>query len=140
MTELHLTTDPIARLDAETDAVSSRPGHPRANGCNLTEEPAGCKPTQSKRATSRHPRTKPRLTPQSAKATSKKPRTKKVVLVGLLGRKSGATMQAMMDATGWQAHSLRAALSGLRKSGIAVERRSNRKGQSVYALSPAGQP
>jgi DNA-binding transcriptional regulator PaaX len=49
-------------------------------------------------------------------------------------------MQAMMDATGWQAHSLRAALSGLRKSGIAVERRSNRKGQTVYAISPADRP
>lgn len=140
MTELQLTTDPIAQLEEEADAVSSRPDQQRKDRCNLTENPAGGKPTQSHRATSRHPRTKPRLTPQSAKATSKKPRTKKIVLVGLLGRKSGATLQAMMDATGWQAHSLRAALSGLRKSGIAVERRSNRKDQSVYAISPAGQP
>ena len=40
---------------------------------------------------------------------------------------SGATMPAMMQATGWQAHSVRAGLTGLRKSGVTIERSTNRK-------------
>lgn len=42
-------------------------------------------------------------------------------LVALLTRPEGATLVQMMDATGWQAHSVRGALAGsLRKKGHAV--------------------
>ena len=63
-----------------------------------------------------------------------KPEPKKQVLRRLVERKSGASMATLMEATGWQAHSVRAALSGLRKDGVAVQRRSNRKGETMYAL------
>jgi DNA-binding transcriptional regulator PaaX len=63
-----------------------------------------------------------------------KPEPKKQQLRRLVERKSGATINILMEATGWQAHSVRAALSGLRKDGFAVERRTNRKGETVYAL------
>lgn len=104
MTQLDKITDPIGSLEAETDAVSSRSDQRRKDCCNLTEKPEDSESTV-------------KLVLQHDKATAKKPRTKKVVLISMLSRKSGATMQAMMDATSWQAHSLRAALSGLRKSG-----------------------
>ena len=46
--------------------------------------------------------------------------TKKVQLIKLLGRKSGADIAALSDKLGWQQHTTRAALSGLRKAGYEV--------------------
>ena len=48
--------------------------------------------------------------------------TKQALLIRLLKRKTGATIDEMIKATGWQAHSVRAALTGLRKRGIEVTR------------------
>jgi len=42
--------------------------------------------------------------------------------VSLLKRTKGATVAEIMNSTGWQAHSVRAALTGLRKKGMTVER------------------
>src|SRR5690606_5232664 len=38
--------------------------------------------------------------------------SKLAVLVGLLGREDGATVEEMADATGWQQHSVRGVMSG----------------------------
>lgn len=49
-------------------------------------------------------------------APSARPGTKSATLLGLLKSKRGATLAEMMDATGWQAHSVRGFLAGsLRK-------------------------
>ncbi|MFZ1988556.1 MAG: DUF3489 domain-containing protein [Alphaproteobacteria bacterium] len=40
----------------------------------------------------------------------------------LLERRAGATVEALMVETGWQSHSVRAALSGLRKRGMKISR------------------
>ena len=49
-------------------------------------------------------------------ASSARPGTKSATLLGLLKSKRGATLAEMMDATGWQAHSVRGFLAGsLRK-------------------------
>lgn len=49
-------------------------------------------------------------------APSSRPGTKSATLLGLLKSKRGATLAEMMDATGWQAHSVRGFLAGsLRK-------------------------
>ena len=50
------------------------------------------------------------------------PKTKKDQFVDLLRAKTGADVKAMSDALGWQPHTVRAALTGLRKAGIAVEK------------------
>ena len=50
------------------------------------------------------------------------PTRKSDILRKLLRRKAGAEMAALAEATGWQAHSVRAALSGLRKAGYTIER------------------
>ena len=50
---------------------------------------------------------------KSSTATSPAAPTGKIgLLVGLLCQPGGVTMAAMMSATGWQAHSVRGALSG----------------------------
>lgn len=48
--------------------------------------------------------------------------TKAAILRKLLSRKAGADLTSLQAATGWQAHSIRAALSGLRKAGVAIDR------------------
>lgn len=60
------------------------------------------------------------------KDTDKKPLregSKAATLLELLQRKDGATLEEMTERTGWQAHSVRAALTGLRKKGHVIEKR-----------------
>ena len=45
------------------------------------------------------------------------------VLTDMLGRTSGASLEEMMERTGWQAHSVRAAMTGLRRRGYVIVRR-----------------
>lgn len=42
------------------------------------------------------------------------------VLVGLLQQPGGTTIEAMMAATGWQAHSVRGAISGSIKKALGI--------------------
>ena len=49
-------------------------------------------------------------------------RTKADTIVDLLQRPSGASIAELTKATGWQPHSVRAALTGLRKKGREVTR------------------
>ncbi|WP_374435583.1 DUF3489 domain-containing protein [Tabrizicola sp.] len=78
--------------------------------------------------------------PESAVAvpTSKPPRqTKAALLRAKLSEPGGASLAALIEATGWQAHTLRAALSGLRKEGLTLTRR--REGEdTIYAIESAG--
>ena len=56
----------------------------------------------------------------SSAPTEAKPQSKSSLLLALLGREEGATLIQMVDATGWQPHTTRAALTGFRKKGHAV--------------------
>jgi len=51
---------------------------------------------------------------------SSKHKTKKQTLIQLLNRKSGADVATISDKLGWQTHTTRAALTGLRKAGYEV--------------------
>jgi hypothetical protein len=50
----------------------------------------------------------------------------------LVSRKSGATLEHLQDATGWQPHSVRAAITGLRKKGLTVLLSQTTKGKKIY--------
>ena len=60
--------------------------------------------------------------------------SKKTQLIKLLGRSRGAAMSDLESALGWQSHSVRAAISGLRKSGHVIERTATKTG-SRYRLA-----
>lgn len=60
--------------------------------------------------------------------------SKTQVIAKLLGRKNGASMAQLQNATGWQAHSIRAAISRLRKKGVTVLLTRSAKGSDVYAI------
>ena len=56
-----------------------------------------------------------------AGSTRKAATGKIATLVDILRRPQGATVEAMMEATGWQAHSVRGAISGAIKKGLGLE-------------------
>jgi hypothetical protein len=92
---------------------------------------------------------KPRHTASaSASATSdasntvaEQPRqTKASVVEALLNREGGVSLDALCVATGWQAHTCRAFLTGLRKNGREVIRASDKDGKSIYLITPERSP
>jgi hypothetical protein len=60
--------------------------------------------------------------------------SKKAVIVSLLERPHGAALSDLTGATGWQVHSVRAALTGLRKEGREVVRSKDESGVTHYRL------
>ena len=63
--------------------------------------------------------------------------TRKAQLIALLSRKGGVRISAISERLGWQPHTVRAAISGLRKQGfdIATSKTSATKGSKT---SPSG--
>jgi hypothetical protein len=61
--------------------------------------------------------------------------SKQALVIGMLTKKDGASLDALVAATGWLPHSARAALTGLRKRGFAIERqRPEGDAASVYRI------
>jgi len=59
----------------------------------------------------------------AAKEIEAKPRETKIGrVIALLERKDGATLDEMVEVTGWLPHTTRAALTGLKKKGLTIER------------------
>ena len=58
-------------------------------------------------------------------------------MVGLLQRDNGATLDEVIAATGWLPHTSRAALTGLRKRGYAIEKHLNADGRRGYIIAAA---
>ena len=71
----------------------------------------------------------------SGKPAAVKPDSKQGLLVSQLSRSAGATIAHLVATLGWQPHTVRAALTGLRRRGYDVAREKNRKGETVYRAS-----
>jgi hypothetical protein len=95
----------------------------------------------AKTATAVAPTKRPTETPTThatIAATSKPPRqTKAALLRARLSESGGVSLAALIEATGWQAHTLRAYLSGLRKEGLTLTRR-REGGDTIYAIELGG--
>ena len=61
-------------------------------------------------------------------------RTKAGTILDLLQRPTGASIAELTKATGWQPHSVRAALTGLRKKGREVVRTKDDQGVTRYFI------
>lgn len=64
--------------------------------------------------------------------------SKQAQIITLMRRKSGATLDDLVAATGWLPHTTRAALTGLRKKGYAVEKAKRGTGATAYHVT--GEP
>ena len=80
--------------------------------------------------------TKTSIKKAAAKKQTTKKTTKTPTVEKLLERKDGASLEAICKATGWQSHSCRAFMTGLRKKGREVVRYKNDKGTSIYKMTP----
>ncbi len=69
-----------------------------------------------------------------------RPGTKQALLIDLLKRKTGATIDEIVEATGWQAHSVRGAISGAlkKKLGLAVTSEKVEGRGRVYRIAVNG--
>jgi Protein of unknown function (DUF3489) len=72
----------------------------------------------------------------SAQSERSTPRqgSKLSIVIDLLARKRGAGIEELASAVAWLPHTTRAALTGLRKRGYAIERERSEKGGSVYRI------
>ena len=61
--------------------------------------------------------------------------SKKASILALLERPQGAAISDLTEATGWQVHSVRAALTGLRKEGKELARIKKEGGVTHYRLA-----
>ena len=52
----------------------------------------------------------------------------------MLGREDGASLDELMEATGWLAHTTRAALSRLRSSGQTLAKSKRADGRTAYRI------
>jgi Protein of unknown function (DUF3489) len=90
-----------------------------------------------------HAPTQPRTKAKAGRKASPKPKaatardgSKKATVIAMLSRKDGATLEAIMKATDWQAHSVRGFISGalIKKSGLKVESFKRQDGERAYAI------
>ncbi|MCK9553103.1 DUF3489 domain-containing protein [Aquamicrobium sp.] len=73
----------------------------------------------------------------SAAAWSPHPASKTATVLSLLQRTEGATLDELVAATGWLAHTARAALTGLRKKGHTIDK--TRRGDATcYSIAKEG--
>lgn len=70
-----------------------------------------------------------------ASTEAQRSNTKSAQIINLLQQRAGATLQSIMDLTGWQAHSVRGFLSAQlsKKRGLSIES-FTRNGQRVYRI------
>jgi DNA-binding MarR family transcriptional regulator len=61
-------------------------------------------------------------TTNQKKSKSAPRKTKILLVIDLLGRREGASLDELSKETGWQNHTVRAALTGLKKKGHRIER------------------
>ena len=70
-------------------------------------------------------------------AASPRAGTKQALVIEMLSAKKGATLDALVEATGWLPHTMRAALTGLRKRGFSIERTREEGSDSIYRIVSA---
>ena len=71
----------------------------------------------------------------ASKPAPGRPGTKRALIASLLSRKEGASLAALVSATGWLPHTTRAALARLRQTGCTLERSKSPEGVTVYHLT-----
>lgn len=81
----------------------------------------------------------PDAPPEAATPVAATPKGKLGVLVALLRQPEGASLAAMTAATGWQAHSVRGAMSGALKKtlGLAIASEKTEAGRIWRIVEPA---
>jgi hypothetical protein len=114
-----------AKKSAPKATKAAKAGKPKAAGAAKTKKAA--------------PTTATGKAPKAAKSKSEGTRegSKTATILELLRRTKGATLSEIMEATSWQAHSVRGFISGTlgKKMGLTVNSVKGENGQRTYSLS-----
>jgi len=104
----------------------------KATTKNTPSKTAAAKPKATKPASVRaqSPTTPPKAATEGKPTTPRKDGTKAKVLA-MISQKGGATLPKIMEATGWQAHSVRGLMATLGKT-MKIESLKNEAGQRTY--------
>ena len=84
--------------------------------------------------TQRSQRKRPKNGGKASLGMAGTPGTKRGLLINLLSTPKGASIHDLQAATGWLPHTVRAALSGLRKQGYVIDRKTYADGNSRYRI------
>ncbi len=119
--------------------VITREGRTAVNAEDEGEKVASPKqaPTKPRRAAKPAARESEK---REAKGTGPRPGSKLAKVIAMLSAKTGATIDALVKATGWLPHTTRAALTGLRKRGYRIEKESRTDGRTAYRIVGGGSP
>lgn len=81
--------------------------------------------------------TKPNSSAANAAEVIVEPISKQSRLIALMRTPGGGSLESLMAATGWQAHSVRGVISGVlrKKMGLAVSLVTNSAGQRAYQIA-----
>jgi hypothetical protein len=74
---------------------------------------------------------------QARSAPKSSTKTKVETVLSQLRRVNGVSIKQIMASTGWQAHSVRAVICGLRKQGISIVRFKTKNGATAYRAEKA---
>ncbi len=89
------------------------------------------------RKMAREPKAETASSGASAPAPAAKRQSKADLVLGLLQRGEGATIEQLVEATGWLPHTTRAALTGLKKKGHSVVSDKREGGSRNYRVVAA---
>ena len=99
---------------------------PRSDKKPATRSPSRSNGDGSKSSTS---------TPSRLNVASPRAGSKQALVTEMLSANGGATLDALVNATGWLPHTTRAALTGLRKRGFSIERTREAGEASMYRIA-----
>ena len=111
---------------------TTKTGAPRRAG---TTRLAGAPPPASKQSKVAPAPSSSRRTPRTKATAAATATPKKTLIANLLRRQHGASVCELQAATGWQSHSIRAAMTGLRKAGGDITRSKDDSGTSLFRLT-----
>lgn len=102
-----------------------------------TRKPAARRQPAQPRPAAKPAKNSARKGPKKRSGGEPRRATKQAALIKMLERPKGATIAQMCAKTGWQSHSVRAALTGLRKRGLVVTRTKTEAGTTIYRAGTA---
>jgi hypothetical protein len=142
-------TDSIVTAVATTEAPQRPQNAPKKPSANKGASPKKNAPKAKKRAKETKPRKQARASvPKSAAdqkqrkpskaakpATEARDGSKKAIILDLLRRPKGATLDELMNATKWQAHSVRGFIAGpVKRAGLIIESSKSEAGERTYRI------
>lgn len=129
---LKLTPSGLRAIAADGDDGEKLPAPARPDA-NTTPDVAPAPMVAAKAQSAPPPQPQPPVAPINPRAP--RPGTKISRVISLLSREGGTTLVEIVATTDWLSHTARAALTGLRKRGCAVERRARGEAGGSYFIA-----